>query len=113
MTVRRSRRGKRTNKDVAYGLKYGKTRHDRAIRMYDEDTDHSIESTKTLRSGKTVYTVRSQRVPRQLYTVDPNEPRCTCPDFKYRKVEACKHILLVEMYIRSKRRALRGRRIQM
>jgi len=113
MTVRRRRRRKRTNKDVAYGLKYGKTRHDRAIRMYDEDTDHSIESTKTLRSGKTVYTVRSQRVPRQLYTVDPNEPRCTCPDFKYRKVEACKHILLVEMYIRSKRRALRGRRIQM
>ena len=73
-----------------------------------DDTDHSVESKRTLRSGKIIYTVRSQRLPKQVYMVDPREPRCTCPDFKYRNVEACKHILLVRMYMRSKRRALRG-----
>jgi hypothetical protein len=92
-----------------YHKKYGKNRRERAIRMYDGSNNHSIEAVKTLRSGKKIYTVRSQRTPFKSYSIDPRLPRCTCPDFifRYKRVGPCKHIQLVNMYARSKARPLR------
>jgi DNA-directed RNA polymerase subunit RPC12/RpoP len=52
-------------------------------------------------NGENNYIVKSQTLSAKQYTVEllENVWVCSCPDFEYRKIENCKHIYAVQLFI--------------
>lgn len=52
------------------------------------------------------YIVKSQTFADKQYTVEILESVwvCSCPDFEYRKIECCKHIYAVKLFVESKKK---------
>lgn len=93
----------------------GRTRRERAQRMYDDDPAHHI--VYVLRPTN-IWIVRSQRFPRDArlrYRVDPAAGTCTCPDYQQNaplrarpgRRFLCKHLYLVAL-VQSRGRVLRA-----
>ena len=82
--------------------------------MPDETTSDSGESTLdprtqrarsedmqvALRRSGGIYTVRGESG--TIYRVDIATQECTCPDYRYRSIQHCKHIRRVETEIRNR-----------
>ncbi len=54
-------------------------------------------------NGENNYIVKSQTLVGKQYTVEllENVWVCSCPDFEYRKIENCKHIYAVQLFVEA------------
>ncbi len=59
------------------------------------------QGSNIIANGENSYIVKSQTFPDKKYTVEllENVWVCSCPDFEYRKIESCKHIHAVKLFI--------------
>jgi putative transposase len=60
-----------------------------------------LQQGNIISNGENNYIVKSQTFAEKEYTVEllENVWVCSCPDFEYRKIESCKHIYAVNLFI--------------